>query len=325
MNISREKLLTESSRTGFRAEIVEKVFHLLDLLKVMNTHPALKDRMALKGGAALNLFVFDLPRLSVDLDLNYIGSSARAAMDAERPKIEQAIQAVCLRQGFGVRRQPRGHAGGKWQLTYTSALGSGGHLEIDVNFLLRVPLWTPSVVDSRAIGSFRAGAVRVLDVHELAAGKLAALLARRAIRDLFDAHHLLTRVPLDRAKLRLGFVVYGAMNRRDWRTVSAADVTFEARELRNQLVPLLRRRDLPEPRDFETWTERLVDECRELLSVVLPLDPAERAFLDQLLDSSEIAPELLTTDPEIAERIASHPGLLWRALNARRRDKSRRT
>ncbi len=76
MNISREKLLTEAARTGFRAEIVEKVFLLLDLLEVMNTHPALKDRMALKGGAALNLFVFDLPRLSVDLDLNYIGSAA---------------------------------------------------------------------------------------------------------------------------------------------------------------------------------------------------------------------------------------------------------
>ena len=37
----------------------------------------------------------------------------------------------------------------------------------------------------------------VLDIHELAAGKLAALLARRASRDLFDAHHLLLRGGLD--------------------------------------------------------------------------------------------------------------------------------
>ena len=32
-----------------------------------------KNRLVLKGGTALNLFFFDLPRLSVDIDLNYVG------------------------------------------------------------------------------------------------------------------------------------------------------------------------------------------------------------------------------------------------------------
>lgn len=52
------------------------------------------------GGTALNLFVFEVPRLWVDIDLNYIGAVSRDVMLAERPKVEQAIQAVCGRAGM---------------------------------------------------------------------------------------------------------------------------------------------------------------------------------------------------------------------------------
>lgn len=183
-------------------------------------HPFLRGRLALKGGTALNVFLFDLPRLSVDVDLNYVGAVERATMLAERPKVEEAIRAVCARDGFAVTRFPADHAGGKWRLRYASALGQGGNLEIDVNFMFRVPLWPPVTRDSRPVGSYTAAGVTVLDLHELAAGKLAALLARHASRDLFDAHLLLTQGKVERERLRLAFVVYGAMNRRDWRGVS---------------------------------------------------------------------------------------------------------
>ncbi|MFN2188831.1 MAG: nucleotidyl transferase AbiEii/AbiGii toxin family protein, partial [Candidatus Promineifilaceae bacterium] len=32
-------------------------------------------RVALKGGTTLNLFVFDVPQLSVDIDVNYVGAA----------------------------------------------------------------------------------------------------------------------------------------------------------------------------------------------------------------------------------------------------------
>lgn len=318
MKLSRERLLAEASQTGFRAEILEKVIRLIGLLQGMNHHPAVKGRLVLKGGAALNLFLFDLPRLSVDLDLNYIGAVERIDMDAERPRIDRAIEAVCQREGLGIRRRPGRHAGGKWQLTYTSPLGLGGHLAIDVNFLLRVPLWPPAMSASRPVGSFRASAVPVLDPHELAAGKLVALFARRASRDLFDAYNLLKLRPWERERLRLGFVVYGAMNRKDWRTVSIDEISFEAREIRRQLVPLLRQDQIPSDRYIEIWVDQLVAECRDLLSLVLPLEFHEIEFLDRLLNAGEIVPELLTTDPEVVARIASHPGLKWRAMRTSR-------
>jgi hypothetical protein len=57
---------------------------------------------------------------------------------------------------------------------------------MDVNFLPRTPLWPVECVDSRPVGTFLATDIFVLDIHERAAGKLAALLSRTASRDLFD-------------------------------------------------------------------------------------------------------------------------------------------
>ena len=86
MRLSRERLQREATATGFRVEILEKVAQLLGLLDGFNRHPYLKGRLALKGGTALNLFVFDVPRLSIDIDLNYVGQLDREAMLAERAR-----------------------------------------------------------------------------------------------------------------------------------------------------------------------------------------------------------------------------------------------
>lgn len=317
MNISRQRLMTEAAATGFRPEILEKVIHLLNLLENFQAHPFLKNRCALKGGTALNLFLFNVPRLSVDIDLNYIGAADRETMLAEKPKLEKALSDVFAREGFTVTRQPAEHAGGKWRLGYPSVVTSGGNLEVDVNFMLRTPLWAPAVQHSRSVGSHRAADIPVLDPHELAAGKLAALLARHASRDLFDAHQLLTKQALDPQKLRLGFVLYGAMNRKDWRTVSVADVDFDQRELQEQLIPLLSAAAVQSLGTDVQWAARLVAECRAALAIVLPLRAPELEFLEHINERGEIRPQLLTSDPAVAARIAEHAQLQWKAVNVR--------
>lgn len=70
MKISPEKLAAEAAATDFRTVTLEKVANLLGLLNALQSHPFLKGKLVLKGGTALNLFVFDVPRLSVDIDLN---------------------------------------------------------------------------------------------------------------------------------------------------------------------------------------------------------------------------------------------------------------
>ncbi len=80
MKISGEQLRAVSDSTGFQQEMVEKVIYLINLLNKVRSHPFLKNRFVLKGGTALNLFLFDLPRLSIDIDLNYVGAIDRKEM-----------------------------------------------------------------------------------------------------------------------------------------------------------------------------------------------------------------------------------------------------
>jgi len=318
MRISSERLAAEAETTGFRPEVLEKVLHLLGLLTSIRSHPYLTGRVALKGGTALNLFVFDVPRLSVDIDLNYVGGDAVEVMQAERPHVEEALQAVFSREGHTVTRVPSDHAGGKWRLRYDSARGQQANLEVDLNFMFRVPLWPVQTRDSRPVGSYSAQGVPVLEVHELAAGKLAALFARTSGRDLFDAHRLLTEVELDRHRLRLAFVLYGAMNRVDWRTVSLEGIVFDRGELEAQLLPTLRRDAATSGPRPASWGARLLAETRAALADLLPFTEPESEFLDRILDHGEIAPDLVTTDADLADRVRRHPLLQWKALNVRR-------
>jgi len=318
MRLSRERLSDEAIATGFRAEILEKVIYLLELLKSIQAHPYLRGRLALKGGTALNLFVFDVPRLSVDIDLNYVGSHELAVMQQERPKVDAALQAVFQRDGFGVVRAPDEHAGGKWRLRYDSAQGQNGKLEVDLNYMYRVPLWPVATQHSRKVGSYQAKGIPLLDVHELAAGKLTALFARTSGRDLFDTHQLLSEGNLNHRRLRLAFVVYGAMSRLDWREMSLSRIEFDPAELAEQLLPVLRPAALPEGQSPAEWGTRMQEETVHALEFLFPFTAAEMEFLDGLLDEGEIVPGLLTDDDRLADTIEHHPSLLWKALNVRK-------
>ena len=74
---------------------------------------SLADLQRLAGATG---FRIDVPRLSVDIDLNYIGAVDRATMETERPLVERGLQAACERSGVSVKRIQTEHAGGKWRL-----------------------------------------------------------------------------------------------------------------------------------------------------------------------------------------------------------------
>lgn len=113
-------------------------------------------------------------------------------------------------------------------------------------------------------------------------------------------------------------MVYGGINRVDWRSVSASAVTTTASDVRRQLLPMLRQDIRPADGDAEQWTSTLIDETRALLSAVLPLSEDEARFLERLNGDGEIEAALLTTDSELQRRIAASPGLQWKALNVKK-------
>ena len=318
MSLSAESLTRLAADTDFRIELLEKVDRLLQLLQALFRDAYLDERLALKGGTALNLFHFGLPRLSVDIDLNYIGALDRDTMLEERPQVEQRIQAIAGRQNLTLARSPTSHAGSKWTFRYASVLGGGGSLEVDLNYLYRQPLWPIERLDSHPLGPIHARGIAVLDIHELAGGKLAALFYRTAARDLFDAHHLLTVSRTDPARLRAAFILYGAMNRRDWRTLTLDDIDIDDRDARHNLFPLLVGHRQTRRSEQKQMLERLIGETRQALATLLPLDRKALEFLDHLLDGGHIRPELLDVPPELTAQLQVHPALQWRAQQALR-------
>jgi len=317
MKLIESDILPIAEKTGFRIEMIEKVLLLINLLNTLNSHPFLKGKWVLKGGTALNLFLLNLPRLSVDIDLNYIGTTDREQMLADRPGIEQAAQAVFSREGFIIKRLPEEHAGGKWRLGYQSITGQPGNLEVDLNFMYRQPLYDISIADSHPFGNFQAKKIPVLDLHELAAGKLTALLSRGQARDLYDCYQILSMHDIKHDYLRIAFVVYGGMNRKDWRTVSIEDIDFDASELARQLMPTLNIEIQKKNISPAKFGEKLLNNCNKALSLVLPLKDTEMEFLNRLLDKGEIIPSILTSDKTLIRNIKKQPLLEWKALNVR--------
>ena len=63
--------------SGFRADAVEKVLRLCGILVRLSGHPTTRGMWRLKGGTALNLLHLDVPRMSVDIDLNFTGAVDR--------------------------------------------------------------------------------------------------------------------------------------------------------------------------------------------------------------------------------------------------------
>ncbi len=313
MAVSKETLLDVAREAQFQPNITEKVLQLFAFLDEMNQHSDLTGKFALKGGTALNLFVFAAPRLSIDIDLNYIGTAQGADLKHDREVIKNAVLAVCRQLGLNCQLGSDVHAGMKFTATYRSALGGNDQIQIDINFMYRVPLWPIRVLNSHAIGQFTAKNVPVLDESELFAGKLRALLARSRSRDLFDASNLFPAVS-DPAKLRLALHIYGAMNAKDWRTVSGADISFNEKELTEQLMPLLK--NTPDNRNISSWAAEIVNDCRNCLQGYFPLTAAEIDFIADVRDRGQIVPSYLTDDKDLSAVLLSHPSLLWRCSKA---------
>jgi hypothetical protein len=156
MVASRETLQDIAAERQLQPATLERVIRLIDILDAFGADTLIGPRVALKGGTALNVFHSNLDRLSVDIDVNYVGALEKEQMDADRPGLEDRIERLMESKGYAARREPSEHAGGKWIYRYASALGGAGTIEIDINYLYRGPLYGVDRMPSVAIGSYQA-------------------------------------------------------------------------------------------------------------------------------------------------------------------------
>ena len=102
------------------------------------------------------------------------------------------------------------------------------------------------------------------------------------------------------------------MGTKDWRQISSDEIHFEERELKDQLIPDLRKRTFRND-DWLSWTNQLLADCKTALKPLFPLREGERAFLQSLFEHGMIDARLATEDRNLIEKINFHPLLQWKA------------
>jgi len=171
------------------------------------------DCFAMKGGTAINLFVQDMPRLSVDIDVVYL--PWQTPREPALQEINEELAAIAQRLArLGVSsRLIRSKDLGDTKLI---AENETAQVKVEVNIVFRgtvLPVVRRSL--SRKTGDLFGleFAVPMLDADELYAGKLVAALDRQHPRDLFDVWQLFQTTGLTERMVEC-FVVYLAGHNR---------------------------------------------------------------------------------------------------------------
>ena len=161
---------------------------------------------ALKGGTAINLFIRDMPRLSVDIDLTYLPVEPRpkslAAISAAMARIKGRIHA-------GIKPTELTEASAEGAITKLFIRAGGVQIKIEVTPVLRGCVFEPEMraVSPQVEEAFGFAEMRVVSFADLYAGKIVAALDRQHPRDLFDVRDLLAQEGLS-DELRIAFIVY---------------------------------------------------------------------------------------------------------------------
>lgn len=257
------------------------------------------DTFALKGGTAINLFVRDMPRLSVDLDLVFPDHTL--ARDQALARINDAIRQAADRlnkRGFQTHI-PAADAG------ETKLLVRRGRIEvkIEANFVMRgtvQPVGRASLTPTARDVLLADLEIPVVSLEDVYGGKLVAAMDRQHPRDLFDVMQLFAHEGITPG-IRRAFVVYLACSNRPVHEV---------------LFPLLRDIQYDYEHNFQGMTAEpvplnalLVARERLVCELQQGLDENERRFLLSLVAG---APEWPLLGIAHLEHL---PGIRWKLHN----------
>jgi predicted nucleotidyltransferase component of viral defense system len=265
---------------------------------------------ALKGGTAINLFVRDMPRLSVDIDLAYLPVEDR---DASLAGIDTALGEITADIERHIPRaevKPFVLKGTGKRLKLLVRQGDT-NVKIEVSQVLRGSVY-PAVnrqLSARAEKTFGFARIPVFSFEDLYAGKICAALDRQHPRDLYDVYWLLQREGIDE-RLKNAFMVYLMGHNRPMVELLAPQP--------QDIVPLYRK-ELEgmtyEPVGLEQLRETLPHLVREIHAAITD---ADRHFLLALKQGTEDWRNFPL--PEAARL----PAVQWKMLNLARMNPAKR-
>lgn len=303
-------LAKQAKELGFVRDTYEKVCRLTEILKFFEDDDLLGKSLALKGGTAINLTIFNLTRLSVDVDLDFSENVARSEMLADRSVINDRIEKYMKAGGYLLSpKSKRYHALDSIVFEYSNSGGTKDNIKVEINYMLRCHVL--KVEQRHFMSAWEPAGVSVLSVApiEIFGSKIVALFNRTAPRDLFDIHNLVKFDLFNESEKRLlrkCVVFYSA--------IGSESLPFEfllstldqitPKRIKTDLYPVLRNNE-----KFDLQAAQL--QVGAWLKVLLELEDNEREFLNAFRDK-KYRPDLLFESDEILDRIQDHPMALWK-------------
>ncbi len=308
MNYTKRYLAELASKTNFIKDNLEKVLRLSEILRFLNDDPDLRGKLALKGGTAINLTSVDLPRLSVDIDLDFTSNLSKEEIEEWKSKLSTRLTDYMWEEGYSLNAEPRKHyALLSFAFAYLNNAGNKDSIKVEINFMDRchiLPLDYKMIMGKGIIDSFE---ILVLNSTELYASKINALLSRATPRDLYDVNKMISNEIIDDSDLlRKCLIFYNMVGGEQ----DIGDISFEKIEsinftkFKTQLRPVLAKTD-----KFN------LDEAKvnviNYLKALITIDEEEQRFIDEFRNKN-YRPELLFSNKTIIDNIKYHPMALWR-------------
>lgn len=282
---------------------------LLQILPIIN----MQDCFALKGGTAINLFVRDMPRLSVDIDLTYLPIEPREqflknisiTLDILTDNIKQKDEGrYQVDEVF--TKEPR-------QLSKLIVSNNMTRIIIEPNLVLRGAVFdceTHDLCESAQNEFLSYFSVKTLSFADLYGGKICAALARQHPRDLFDVKVLLENEGINDS-VRQAFIVYLASNSRPMHELlNPKPILQDIRKVFDE--SFLGMTKIP------VSYEQLIEVRYKLIKSILEsLTENERKFL---LSVKEGNPDWNFLPVSGLDKL---PGLRWKSFNVTKMDKEK--
>jgi predicted nucleotidyltransferase component of viral defense system len=189
---------------------------------------------ALKGGTAINLFVRDLPRLSVDIDLTYVHVFPR---ERSLGAIDKAMKRIGERVEKNLKRTRVARTLQEGATTKLVIREDGVQIKVEVTPVLRGCAFDPEQrsVSPAVEAQFGFAEMPVVSFADLFAGKIVAALDRQHPRDLFDVRLLLANEGIT-DDIRAAFIVYLLSHKRPMAEVLGARPKDIATDYHNNFV-----------------------------------------------------------------------------------------
>lgn len=295
---------------GFIRDTFEKVLRLKEILEYFNTQEYLVKHLILKGGTAINLTVFDLPRLSIDIDMDYVPNDNRDDMLIARDNIAGIINRYMEKEGYSLSQTSRfSHSLDAFHFNYINSGGNKDMIKIELNYSLRAHILEPVYRDILN-DVFKSNIkIRTVAPLEIFSAKGNALISRAAARDLYDWGNLIDQNMFADEKdlFRKCFVFYTTITadnvHGDYDFDLSAIDTLDFTKIRRDLFPVMRKKD-----NFKLEERKI--QAKQYIKDLLRLTETENEYIERFA-AKEYHPELLFDD-DIVTRICGHPMALWK-------------